>query len=362
MDVQSAVLYTADDILNVVQNSYGSSLIGQFIRMTPHTAPPTKDGKFSGGNYGLTPIGQEMDDLIERVLQERGIRLGREDNLTLFTLKIDGTGNQYISIPTGMALSSKTIEKAQLHGRIDGVVKEVLAHQTGDGWGTALEQEFLQVTDLYNAMKRFDHAYFASFKQRHGLPYDDILEASFARVWKTPSNLKKPYGEVEEDSPLHKAIHNLAERSRQTAHFQFSERVPNYADEFTLIARLPKFIYLNRLFVPERMGEMQLDKVKEELGPIDEQHPHYEFVRRWNNYFPIEQKRVRVGDPSEMLVKNLELSVRAQNCLGHANIRTLEELAQKTEAELGRMKNMGRGTVREIKQVLSELEISLSDK
>lgn len=362
MNPQSAVLYTADDIFNVVQNSYGSSLIGQFIRMTPHSAPPDKDGKFSGGNYGLTPIGQEMDGLMELVLGERGIRLGREDNLTLFSLREDGTGNQYVRIPTGMSLSSKAIEKAQLNGQIDEVVKDVLAHSGEEDWGTALEQEFLQVTALYNAMKRFDHAYFASFKKRHGLPYDDIVEASFARVWKTPSDQKKPYGEVEEDSPLHKAIHNLADRSRQTADFQFLGRAPNYAGEFTLIARLPKFIYLNRLFTPERMSEMALDKVKEELGAINEQHPQYEFIRRWNNYFPIEQTRAMIGDPSEMLVKDLELSVRAQNCLRDANIRTVEELAQKTEAKLGRMKNMGRGTVREIKQLLSELGMSLSDK
>ena len=362
MDVQSAVLYAADDILNVVQSSYASDLIGKFIRMTPHSSPPAKDGKFDGGNYGETPIGQEMDGLMERILEERGIRLGREDNLILFTLKRDGTGNQYIRIPTGMSLSSKAIEKAQLHGQIDEIVKNVLAHSGKENWGTALEQEFLKVTTLYNAMKRFDHAYFASFKERHGLPYDDILEASFATVWKIPSDQKKPYGEVEENSFLHKAIHNLASRSRQTAEFQFSERAPNYAGEFTIIARLPKFRYLNGLFVPERIDEMQLDKVKEELGPIDEQHPQYEFVRKWNNYFPIEQRRAIVGDPLEMQVKDLELSVRAQNCLEHTNIRTLEELAQKTEAELGRMRNMGKRTVKEIKRVLTELGISLAEK
>ena len=58
-------------------------------------------------------------------------------------------------------------------------------------------------------------------------------------------------------------------------------------------------------------------------------------------------------------VMDLELSVRASNCLKNADIRTVGDLIQKTEVELLKTKNFGRKSLNEIKTVLANMGLSL---
>ncbi|HLI82619.1 MAG TPA: DNA-directed RNA polymerase subunit alpha [Bryobacteraceae bacterium] len=58
-------------------------------------------------------------------------------------------------------------------------------------------------------------------------------------------------------------------------------------------------------------------------------------------------------------VEELELSVRSYNCLKNANIQTIGELVQKTEAEMLRTKNFGRKSLNEIKEILAHMGLSL---
>ena len=53
-------------------------------------------------------------------------------------------------------------------------------------------------------------------------------------------------------------------------------------------------------------------------------------------------------------VDEMELSVRSYNCLKNANIRTIGELVQKTEADMLKTKNFGRKSLNEIKEILTE--------
>src|ERR687891_168521 len=70
----------------------------------------------------------------------------------------------------------------------------------------------------------------------------------------------------------------------------------------------------------------------------------------------------RAGALNENLdksVEELELSVRSYNCLKNANIRTIRELVQKTEAEMLKTKNFGRKSLNEIKEILHTMGLSL---
>ncbi len=58
-------------------------------------------------------------------------------------------------------------------------------------------------------------------------------------------------------------------------------------------------------------------------------------------------------------VEELELSVRSYNCLKNANIRTIRDLVQKTEAEMLKTKNFGRKSLNEIKEILHSMGLSL---
>src|SRR3954462_8645774 len=70
----------------------------------------------------------------------------------------------------------------------------------------------------------------------------------------------------------------------------------------------------------------------------------------------------RIGASNENLdksVEELELSVRSYNCLKNANIRTIRELVNKTEAEMLKTKNFGRKSLNEIKEILHTMGLSL---
>jgi len=61
-------------------------------------------------------------------------------------------------------------------------------------------------------------------------------------------------------------------------------------------------------------------------------------------------------------VDEMELSVRSYNCLKNANIRTIGELVQKSEAEMLKTKNFGRKSLNEIKEILATMGLSLGMK
>src|SRR5205814_1235233 len=61
-------------------------------------------------------------------------------------------------------------------------------------------------------------------------------------------------------------------------------------------------------------------------------------------------------------VDELELSVRSANCLQNANIKTIGDLVQKTEADMLKTKNFGRKSLKEIKEILAEMGLSLGMK
>lgn len=73
----------------------------------------------------------------------------------------------------------------------------------------------------------------------------------------------------------------------------------------------------------------------------------------------IDTEREELRKKLNMSVNEIELSVRAANCLNNANITTVGELAQKTEAEMLKYRNFGKKSLNEIKQKLAELGLTL---
>jgi len=70
----------------------------------------------------------------------------------------------------------------------------------------------------------------------------------------------------------------------------------------------------------------------------------------------------KMGEVLNRSVEELELSVRSYNCLKNANIQTIGELVQKTEAEMLKTKNFGRKSLNEIKEILASMGLSLGMK
>ncbi|MED5370375.1 MAG: DNA-directed RNA polymerase subunit alpha [Myxococcota bacterium] len=61
-------------------------------------------------------------------------------------------------------------------------------------------------------------------------------------------------------------------------------------------------------------------------------------------------------------VDELELSVRSANCLQNAGIEYIWQLVERTEAEMLKTKNFGRKSLNEIKEILSDMQLSLGMK
>ncbi len=115
-------------------------------------------------------------------------------------------------------------------------------------------------------------------------------------------------------------------------------------------------------------GYVAADKnFEEDLGlgfiPIDSVHSP---VRKCN--YVVEAARLgQITDYDKLTLEvwtngSLELSVRSYNCLKNANIQTIGELVQKTEAEMLKTKNFGRKSLNEIKEILGTMGLSLGMK
>lgn len=61
----------------------------------------------------------------------------------------------------------------------------------------------------------------------------------------------------------------------------------------------------------------------------------------------------------DMTIEDLDLSVRSFNCLKRANINTVTDLAEKTEDDMMKVRNLGRKSLEEVKKKLEELGLTL---
>ncbi|HPL63932.1 MAG: DNA-directed RNA polymerase subunit alpha [Syntrophales bacterium] len=74
------------------------------------------------------------------------------------------------------------------------------------------------------------------------------------------------------------------------------------------------------------------------------------------------EEKEKINENLMRSVDELELSVRSANCLKNAGINLIGELVQKSEAEMLKTKNFGRKSLNEIKEILSEMGLSLGMK
>jgi DNA-directed RNA polymerase subunit alpha len=75
-----------------------------------------------------------------------------------------------------------------------------------------------------------------------------------------------------------------------------------------------------------------------------------------------EQQQPKFNENLYRSVEELELSVRSANCLKNANILKIYQLVSKSESEMLKTKNFGRKSLNEIKEVLSDMGLSLGMK
>lgn len=92
------------------------------------------------------------------------------------------------------------------------------------------------------------------------------------------------------------------------------------------------------------------DKVSEESVEFDDEQAE------------VSEEQNKLRKLLNMSVNEIELSVRAANCLNNANITTVGELAMKSEQEMLKYRNFGKKSLNEIKAKLEQLGLSLGMK
>ncbi len=86
---------------------------------------------------------------------------------------------------------------------------------------------------------------------------------------------------------------------------------------------------------------------------IDEEVAEYNIMTECEN--------VKKSKIFEMTIDELELSVRSYNCLRRAGINKVEELVQKTEEDMAKVRNLGKKSLTEVKNKLEELNLSFNN-
>ena len=71
---------------------------------------------------------------------------------------------------------------------------------------------------------------------------------------------------------------------------------------------------------------------------------------------------VGTKNPGEMTIEELDLSVRSYNCLKRAGINFVSDLAQKTEDEMMKVRNLGRKSLDEVKKKLIDIGVSMREE
>jgi len=74
----------------------------------------------------------------------------------------------------------------------------------------------------------------------------------------------------------------------------------------------------------------------------------------------VEKEETKKTKVLEMTIEELDLSVRSYNCLKRAGINTVEDLIQRTEEDMMKVRNLGRKSLEEVKNKLHGLGLSLA--
>jgi len=143
-------------------------------------------------------------------------------------------------------------------------------------------------------------------------------------------------------------------------------RLVKYAVENTRVGMMTDFdrlileITTDGRVTPDECIKQAAAIMKHHLDVFDE--VSNEAVEFESNGAQVTEEQNKLRKLLNMSVNEIELSVRAANCLNNANITTVGELAMKTEQEMLKYRNFGKKSLNEIKAKLEQLGLSLGMK
>jgi DNA-directed RNA polymerase subunit alpha len=293
------------------------------------------------GKFSCEPLergfGITMGNAIRRVL------LSSVQGAAITSVKIDGVLHEFSSIPgvredvTDLVLNLKEI-RLKLHGEEP---KTIYAEKVGDGSLTAGDLVCPPEVEVLNP-----EAHIAALSKDAKLRMEMQVKLGKGYV---PAERNREEGAPVGVIPMDATFSPI----RKVNYVVTQARVGQITD----YDKLTLEIWTDGSVKPEDALGYAAKILKEQVSifinfeeatePKREQEVHEET--------PLNENLFRTVD-------ELELSVRSANCLKNANIRYIGELVQKTEAEMLKTKNFGRKSLNEIKEILTEMGLSLGMK
>jgi len=135
----------------------------------------------------------------------------------------------------------------------------------------------------------------------------------------------------------------------------------NFTVENTRVGQITDYdkltleVWTNGTMTPEEATSLGAKILSEHLNLFIGLTEHVENVE-----IMVEKEEDKKEKVLEMTVEELDLSVRSYNCLKRAGINTVDELTQKTEEDLMKVRNLGKKSLEEVKKKLAELGLSLN--
>ncbi len=143
-------------------------------------------------------------------------------------------------------------------------------------------------------------------------------------------------------------------------------RLVKYAVEATRVGQITDYdklileVWTDGRISPDDALKQSASILKHHLDVFDRVSDEaYEFESQQSE---VSEEQNKLRKLLNMSVNEIELSVRAANCLNNANITTVGELAMKTEQEMLKYRNFGKKSLNEIKDKLEALGLSLGMK
>ncbi|WP_294561946.1 DNA-directed RNA polymerase subunit alpha [uncultured Traorella sp.] len=294
------------------------------------------------GKFVIEPLergfGQTIGNALRRVL------ISSLPGAAVFSIKVDGIYHEFTSIPgvkedvTAIILSIKTL----IMEIADDEVYTLRISKKGPGVVTAGDIICPEGVKVLNKDLVICH-----------LEEDGVLEME----------LQAHNGRGYVNAELNKQMYQTQNQPLGTIYtdsiYTPIERV-SYSVEPTRVGQNAKFdkiifeVWTNGSITPQEsiaLGAKILIDHLELLTNVHEAVNDYESVMKEDKGDPVNKGLV-------MMIEDLDLSVRSYNCLKRAGIQTVEELTQKTEDEMMRVRNLGKKSLKEVKEKIYDLGLT----
>ena len=294
------------------------------------------------GKFVIEPLergfGQTIGNALRRVLTSS------LPGAAVFSIKVDGIYHEFTSIPgvkedvTSIILSIKTL----IMDIVDDEVYTLRISKKGPGLVTAGDiqcPEGVRVlnTELPICTLEEDGVLEMELQARKGRGY---VNADLNKQMYQSQN--QPLGTIYTDS-----IYTPIERVSYTVE---PTRVGQNAKYDKVILE----VWTNGSITPQESVALGAKILVDHLELLTNVH---EAVNDFESVMKAEQGNTE-NKGLVMMIEDLDLSVRSYNCLKRAGIQTVEELTMKTEDEMMRVRNLGKKSLKEVKDKIYDLGLS----